>query len=297
MVIEKRLKRNTKPIDVPRDAVACALCGGDDTTLLFEVSGQELPGVYRDGVFHPVVGSERIVRCQSCGLVYVNPRLAPMPGVATYSVEEELAYFQATQAERRPGNEGLLRRLEGLSGGPGRLLDVGCGDGLLLAQARDRGWEPWGLEVSAELVNRIRAEQGAMNIFHGPLTAAGYPPAHFDAVLLVNVIEHLRDPAGMISEITRVTRPGGIVAVHTPNLNGLAARLRGPAWHHYEPLEHFYYFNARTLGRLLEAKGLTVVGPFALYSRSKIKRWLLALSHRMGLQLDNGLGLLARRKV
>lgn len=297
MVIEKRLKSNAEPIDIPREKVACALCGADDTTLLFEVRGQELPGVYQEGVFHPVLGSERIVRCQTCGLVYVNPRLVPMPGVATYSVEEELAYFQATRADRRPGNEGLLKRLEGLLGGPGRLLDVGCGDGLLLAQARARGWEAWGLEVSAELVDRIRVEQGTVHIHHGALNSADYPSAHFDAVLLINVLEHLRDPAGTISEITRVTRPGGIVAVHTPNLNSLAARLRGPAWHHYEPLEHFYYFNARTLGRLLEAAGLKVIGPFALYSTSKIKCWLLALSLRLGLQLDNGLGLLARRMV
>jgi 2-polyprenyl-3-methyl-5-hydroxy-6-metoxy-1,4-benzoquinol methylase len=286
-----------KPIDIPREYVPCALCRGDDTILLFEISGQNLSGVYVDGVFRPAAGRERIVRCRKCGLVYVNPRRALVPGIRTYLPEQEWAYFQATRADRQVGNDDLLRRIEELLGGPGRLLDVGCGDGLLLAQAQRRGWEPWGLEVSGELVARMRDEHSLSQIFHCTLPAAAYPPAHFDAVLLINVIEHLRDPAETMTEIARVTRPGGIVAVHTPNLDSLEARWRGSAWYHYEPLEHFYYFSADTLGRLLEESGLTVIGSFALHGTSKVKRWLLTAAHRLGLRIDNGLGLLARRQI
>ena len=286
-----------KPVDTPREYVPCALCRGDDTVLLFEISGQNLPGVYVDGVFRPVAGRERIVRCRKCGLVYVNPRRAPTPGIQTYLPEQEWAYFQATRADRQVGNDDLLQRIEELLGGPGRLLDVGFGDGLLLAQAQHRGWEPWGLEVSGELVTRIRDRHGLSRIFYGTLIEAAYPAAHFDAVLLINVIEHLHNPAETMARVARITRPGGVVAVHTPNLNSLGARWRGSAWHHYEPLEHFYYFSADTLSRLLEESGLTVIGSFALHGTSKVKRWLLTAAHRLGLRIDNGLGLLARRQI
>jgi 2-polyprenyl-3-methyl-5-hydroxy-6-metoxy-1,4-benzoquinol methylase len=286
-----------KAIDIPRENVSCALCGKDDTALLFQVRGQHLQGVYQHGVFRPVVGCERIVRCQQCGLIYVNPRLAPTPGIMTYSVEEERTYFKATRDNRLVGNLGLLRQVEELLGGPGRLLDLGCGDGLLLAQAQRRGWEPWGLEVSAELVANVRAEHNLERIFHGALSQAAYQAAHFDAVTLINVIEHLRDPGETLAEIARIARPGGIVAVHTPNVDSLAARWHRAAWHHYEPFEHFYYFNASTLSRLLEKSGLVVVGSFALPGTSRAKRWLLTMILRLGLRLDNGLGLLARRPI
>lgn len=289
------MRNNLEPIDIRREKVPCALCGSDDIALRFEVTGHARSGVYLNGVFRQVAGRERIVRCQECGLVYVNPRLAPTPGITTYSVQEELAYFDATRTDRQIGNEDLLQRIVGFLSGPGRLLDVGCGDGLLLAQAQRRGWDAWGLEVSGELVARVRAEHGLTQLFHGTLDAAAYPSAHFDAVILINVIEHLRQPSETVQEIARVTRPGGVVAVHTPNVDSLAARYRGPAWHHYEPFEHFYYFNAYTLQRLLEKSGLRVSGSFALYSSATAKRWLLTVIHRLGLRLDNGLGLLARR--
>jgi 2-polyprenyl-3-methyl-5-hydroxy-6-metoxy-1,4-benzoquinol methylase len=287
-----------EPIDIPREEVVCALCGEDDAVLLFEVSGRNLPGVYVGGVFRPVTGRERIVRCRRCGLVYVNPRRVPTTGIKTYLAEEEWAYFQATRADRQVGNADLLRRIEELLvGKPGRLLDVGCGDGLLVAQAQRRGWESWGLEVSDELVTRIRTEYGLTQLFLGTLAAAAYPSAHFDAVLLINVIEHLRNPVETVAEIARITRPGGVVAVHTPNLDSLAAWWHGPRWHHFEPLEHFYYFNTDTLSGLLEKSRLTVIGSFALHGASKVKRWMLTAMHRLGLRVDNGLGLLACRLV
>jgi 2-polyprenyl-3-methyl-5-hydroxy-6-metoxy-1,4-benzoquinol methylase len=284
-----------EPLEVVRETVPCTLCGIDDTELVHQACGQLRRGVYLDGIFRPVAGLERIVRCRGCGLTYVNPRLAPAQGLRTYSVEEEAAYFQATQADREADNTLLLQRIETLLGGAGRLLDVGCGDGLLLAQAQSRGWEPWGLEVSEALVTQIRDRHRLMDVFYGMLSKAAYPSAFFDAIVVVNVIEHLRDPAETMASVARIVRPGGIVAVHTPNVDSLEARWRGPAWHHYEPLEHFYYFGPNTLGLLLEKSGLEVIGSFVLPGASKAKRWLMMLIHWLGLRLDNSLGLLARR--
>jgi len=296
MVIERESRGEPNCIEIPRQAVSCALCGSDDPVLLFEVSGHERQGIYVNGALQPVAEKERIVRCQRCGLVYVNPRLAQTPAIAAYSPEEEDVYFQRTRSERRANNVRLLQQIEEMLSGPGRVLDIGCGDGLLLDQARRRGWECWGLEVSGRLVDRMRADVGLRDIFHGTIHSAAYRSAHFDAVLLVNVIEHLRNPAEVLDEVARVTRRGGVVAVHTPNAASLGARLRGANWRHYEPYVHFYYFNADTLRRMLERSGLVVSGSFELGGPSKVRRWLLAASHHFGLRLDNALGLFARRQ-
>jgi len=296
MFLGTRSTAESEPIQIAHEHIACALCGADNAALLFELGGHSSHGVYVNGVYRRVAGRESVVRCRDCGLVYVNPRFVEAPGIAVYSAEEEMTYYQMTQADRRVGNAELLQQIEGRLARPGRLLDVGCGDGLLLSQAQLQGWEAWGLEVSGRLVAQIRARHNPARIFHGALTDAAYPTAHFDAVVLCNVIEHLRDPGHVVAEIARITRPGGFVAVHTPNIDSLAARLRGPTWHLLQPFDHLYYFNVRTLRRLLEQHELAVVGSFALHGQSKVKRWLLTLVHLAGLRLDNGLGLLARRE-
>lgn len=280
---------------IEREAVACALCGSDDAALLHLIRGRKSQGVYENGVYRPVSGSDRIVRCRNCGLIYVNPRIVHYPNLSTYSDEEEAAYFHATRADRMVGNAALLGKLEGILCGPGNLLDVGCGDGLAMAQAQMRGWTSWGMEIRESLVTHIRKEYRFKQVFHGTLESAQHHADRFDAVLLINVIEHVRNPLETVGEVARVLRPGGLVAVHTPNARSLAAWRHGSAWRHYEPLEHFYYFDIRTLSALLKAHGLLVIDAFALPGASKAKRWLQSVSLSLGLRLDNGLGLVAQR--
>jgi len=262
---------------------------------LFEIQGRQLPGIYIDDVFHKVQGPEHIVRCRHCGLVYVNPRVILSPAMTTYTREQENAYFAATKADRTASNAVLLSHLAHLVEDPTRLLDIGFGDGLLLQQAQQRGWSLWGVEVSANLVNRLAPHLNEAQLYHGTLTKAGYPTGHFDIVTMINVLEHLRHPNRVLAEIARITRPENVVAVHVPNVHSLAARLKGATWHHYEPLEHFTYFNARTLRLFLAKHNFTVIRSFSLPGTSKLKKVLLAAMRPMHLYLDNGLGVLARR--
>ncbi|MBN1953811.1 MAG: methyltransferase domain-containing protein [Anaerolineae bacterium] len=280
---------------VAKETVHCPLCHADQTTPLFETPGQALQTLYADGKPIAVQDAGRIVRCQGCGLVYVNPRVASAPGLSSYTLEQEQAYFDATRAARQGAYAELLLQLQRRLGHPGRLLDVGFGDGLLLALARDDGWDTAGVEVSRALVERARSTYGLERLFHGPLQRADYPDACFDAVVLVNVIEHLRDPAAVMAEVARLLAPGGIAAIHTVNVDSLAARLQGVRWHHFEPHEHFFYFDRRTLGAIVSQAGLTPIEWFRLWSPRPLKRGLIRLAHCLGLYWDNGLGLLARK--
>ena len=237
----------------------------------------------------------QIVRCNRCGLVFVNPRMIPQAEATTYSDDEEDAYFVATRSARTVGNKGLLANFEQRLGRPGRLLDVGCGDGLLLAQAHARSWRVSGVEIRARLVQRLRSQGIGEQIHRGFLEDAAFPDASFDVVTLINVLEHVRDPQMMLIECKRIVRPGGLVAVHVPNVGGLQARLRGGRWKHYEPLEHLFYFDRRTLGALFGRCGLRVVAPFVLYGSFSVLNSSLAIGHAIGLSWGNSVGLLARR--
>lgn len=286
---------HTKQLDIPHEYIHCALCGQDATNLLFKIRGRQLSGIYINDEFHEIRGEEHIVRCRHCGLVYVNPRVILSSSMAAYTQKQEEAYFAATEADRAAGNTTLLIRLAQLVRGPVQLLDVGFGDGLLLKQVQQYGWNPWGIEVSVNLIDHLTPQINRIQLFHGTLTEARYPADYFDVVTLINVLEHLKNPNQVLAEVVRVTRPGGIVAVHVPNVHSLSARLQGAKWHHYEPLEHFTYFNARTLKRFLEKHNLTVIGTFSLPGISRLKKTLLAITQHLHLHFDNGLGLLARR--
>lgn len=135
----------------------------------------------------------------------------------------------------------------------GRLLEIGCGQGLFLARARELGWDVQGVELLPPVAERAR-ERG-LAIFTGELGAAAFPDGHFDVVVLREVIEHIVDPRALLAEVKRVLRPGGAVSMGTGNARSWAARLRGERWHYYRFGGHMHirFYSPRTAAALARA--------------------------------------------
>ncbi|MBC8076308.1 MAG: class I SAM-dependent methyltransferase, partial [Chloroflexales bacterium] len=121
------------------------------------------------------------------------------------------------------------------------------------------------------------------------------PPAHYDALSLINVLEHVHQPAAMLQTAARLLRPGGVLLVHVPNFGGLPARLRGARWHQIEPLSHLYYFTYRTLAAMLRQQGLEPIARFSLVVAGGARGLAQRLLDRAGVYFDSGLGVVARR--
>ena len=133
----------------------------------------------------------------------------------------------------------------------GALLDVGAGNGHLLAVAAELGWQPYGTEFTAEAVALCRAKGATMH--HGDLHDAPFAPQSFDVVTAIEVLEHVPDPLALLRPVLRLLRPGGLLYLTTPNFNALSRRLLRERWHVVEYPEHLSYFTPRTLrlaGRL-----------------------------------------------
>lgn len=235
---------------------ACKVCAGRD----FRVLGSRGGEAHRSGAG----AKTRIVKCRSCGLIFPNPM--PYPAGEDRRYTNVSGYFEdvmavEAEAQRRHG-EALARQAEERLGRRGRFLDVGCGRGEVVRAAQERGWQAEGCDLSAEFVRYAREVNG-VEAHAATLEQMRYPTASFDAVTLVEVIEHLYEPAETVRELSRVVRPGGLVYLSTPNeesvyqsLGNLYYKARGrdwvvnlcPTWNLY----HVQGFSPRSLRYLLE---------------------------------------------
>jgi 2-polyprenyl-3-methyl-5-hydroxy-6-metoxy-1,4-benzoquinol methylase len=198
-----------------------------------------------------------IVQCRQCGLVYANPRLDNRDILDSYEAVEDPLYL-----EEREGRvltfEKHLKPLE-LMTGPSdscSLLDVGCYTGVFLEIAEHHSWEAWGVEPSRWAVTQAQAR--GLQVVQGTLATADLPAAYFDVVTLWDVIEHLADPSGTLRQTHRLLKPGGLVVIHTIDIESPFARLMGARWPWLMEM-HVHYFSRRTLRMMLEQCGFQVI--------------------------------------
>jgi len=161
----------------------------------------------------------------------------------------------------------------------GRLLDVGCGHGLLLDEARRRGYEVVGLELSRSAARHARERLG-LDVREVPLEEFD-SWASFDVVVLADVIEHLEDPVDAVARCARLLRPDGALCVVTPDPSSLTARVAGSRWWGYLPA-HTCLLPRATLRELLGAQGLFVSADEPLVRSFSAARWASGLAERLG---------------
>ena len=217
-------------------------------------------------------------------------RLDPLPQATQLSAFYQSAYYHEI---RRGGRAPELRRF--LEGGeaaererawleatlwadvahhlehraPGRrVLEVGCGTGELLSFLRGRGFQVQGIEPAAEAAALARSGRGLeveARDLRGSLRAwrSQGLERRFDAVILMNVLEHVTDPAAVLRDAAELIEPGGVVCIQVPNdftslQEAGRARLDLPPWWIAAP-DHVHYFDYTSLASLLGSQGLEVV--------------------------------------
>lgn len=135
-----------------------------------------------------------------------------------------------------------------------RLLDLGCGTGVLMHAAARAGWDAEGVEISTAAVEYVR-KQGYGKVFCGKLDEARYPSNHFDVVASSEVLEHVDDPRAFVCEVARVLRPGGLFWATTPHGRGVSAKLLGLKWSIVVPPDHLHLFSVGGIRALLKSAG------------------------------------------
>jgi SAM-dependent methyltransferase len=202
--------------------------------------------------------------------------------------------YLAQERGRRATARRLLERIEAAVP-VGRLLDVGCGHGLLVDEARRRGWDARGLEVSCSAAGHARDVLG-LDVREEPVEALD--PGRdgpFDAIVLADVIEHLDDPVAVVRSCAALLASGGVLCVVTPDPGSKTARVAGARWWALLP-GHTYLLPRPTLRSVLAGEGLAIVQDTGLRRTFTLSYWMQGLGERSG-GVGRALDALARTPV
>jgi glycosyltransferase involved in cell wall biosynthesis/SAM-dependent methyltransferase len=213
----------------------------------------------------------RVVRCDDCRFMLLNPQPSDAELGSIYTADYFLGSDESTAGQLKAATaRQYLELLAEYRGGArgGKLLEVGCGRGEMLAEAAQQGYEVTGVELSpaaaATAANRLAAITGndKCSVLCSTLEDADLPPASFDVCILADVIEHARDPLEMLRKVRDALKPDGVLLLATPSLDSWSARLLKKNWMEFKP-EHLSYFDRNTLRNTLFLAGFdqTVVMP------------------------------------
>lgn len=230
------------------ETTGCPLCGSSKISIIHSFSP-----------FH-------VFACLDCGLRYLNPRLREEAMLRTYRDETYFTGEEGTGYESYLDQEESLRltfrrfiRALGASGiASGRLLEVGCGYGFFLDEARHRFPERAGIELSEKAAEHARRLSDA-DVHSGDVRSA---PSHFrdfSVIVLTNVIEHVYHPVECLLEIRERLLRGGRIVIATPDIGSFWYRLAGRRWPSFKIPEHVAFYTGETLTALLEKAGFSSV--------------------------------------
>lgn len=283
--------------------INCPICKSAGYTLVFDHKGSQF-------------FDRRIVKCDGCGLVFVNPqptldelkklydgeistnpeRLVWDRQQKTYICENGADSESRSSKYPFPGSgrspyttryNYRIKFIRKAAPPPGNILDIGCRDGMFLSIAKDNGYDGKGVEISSNHV-AIAREKTGFDVFCGTLEqfteTESAKEQVFDVVTLWDVIEHLNDPAATLKKINGLQAKGGLLAVSTVNLMNYRYLVYKENWRGFrEGEEHLFFFTPKTLATLMKKCGYSpvkvetrIIPPFLL-------KWLnlLKLGHSL----------------
>jgi SAM-dependent methyltransferase len=242
-------------------AVPCPLCHSSKATLVQKEPAS--PDPTRSAAY-----TERLVSllaCSDCSFVYVD-RDFPESYVnefyeeragGGYGVNQETFFWWHESTKH--SNRHILSLLGPAKGR--KMLELGCGIGTFLADARDAGWQMSGLEINPEFPGFCRDELGIEDVKCGVIADPPFPQGSFDAVAMLDVLEHMYDPMTAIRQCVQLLKPGGLLVVKSPNgamqlrkerLKKRLGRGNGYVAH----IGHLNQFTPKTLSFAFEKAGL-----------------------------------------
>jgi 2-polyprenyl-3-methyl-5-hydroxy-6-metoxy-1,4-benzoquinol methylase len=138
---------------------------------------------------------------------------------------------------------------------PGRLLEIGCGDGNFIADIKKQGWEVMGVDSDPEAARVAMAKYG-VSVLVGRFEDIDLPQDYYNVVVINHVIEHVSDPVLFLARTGANIAPGGRIIVVTPNSAGFGHAAFGANWRGLDPPRHLHIFTPVNLVETVRKAGL-----------------------------------------
>jgi SAM-dependent methyltransferase len=217
----------------------CMLCGSSKYKIIYK-------------------GTTNIVKCKNCGLAYSNPAIRENVNNEIISEHGDLDIkrYNALREYQIPRFTNELIKIERILT-PGRILDIGCGNGNFLECAGSRGWETYGIDINPASFEPC-SRHGKIII--GNIENAEFENNFFDAVFSSSTFYYITRPIEFLREIKRILKPGGLAVITgIPNFNSLDTLIKftsmtGP----YPPEQVSFYFRSKDLRKAVFASGMNI---------------------------------------
>jgi len=152
-----------------------------------------------------------------------------------------------------------------------KILEIGYGEGFTLAAALKKEWEISGLEITDFALRKFHPQLLSFTLnmdIHKGISHFQSQGNLFDAIVLQNVLEHVRKPEEALDEVQYILKPNGILSITVPNdesLFQLDLLEKGFIEHEYwfVPPQHLHYFNSENIGNLATTKGYKVIDMYS----------------------------------
>jgi SAM-dependent methyltransferase len=198
------------------------------------------------------------LECRGCGFVWVSPRPEPDELQAYYAdayAKGRYIPFADADDVRKLIARHRFERVRAHAR-PGRWLDVGCSTGNFVAAAAAGGMQASGIDISPAAVEQGVAQGLAL---HASAVEAYDPPERFDTITAFDLLEHVLDPRATLERMRSWLAEDGTLVMTLPDVSSIYPRLlMRRHWFYYYPDEHFWYFDPRTIRRVLEEQGFQI---------------------------------------
>lgn len=211
-------------------------------------------------------GEHKIMRCQDCSVHYLYPRLTEKAMRRFYENDNyfeggDSGYSDTSYADQELALSAtfkrLIRNLHKLKLTGGSLLEIGCGYGYLLKEAKDYFSLRVGTDFSAQGARLAAAN--ADKVYEGGIEQIPFTD-QFDCVVATHVIEHIYQPLEFVKQLMSRAKSGGTIVLAAPDMGGMLRKVMGHRWASFKIPEHVIYFDAATLASLMREAGLIDIG-------------------------------------
>jgi SAM-dependent methyltransferase len=223
----------------------CIACG----SLRFSFTASARPGV-------------QFRHCLDCDTTYTYPPPTPSELDKQYSQiyygPRNVKFVSALEEMVQRVTRWRAGRIDKMIKHRSRVLEIGCGRGLLLESLARLGHQCYGTERSGLAATRARGMLG-VKIYTTPLEECGFQEGSFDLAILWHVLEHLEDPSQTFELLSQLLKAGGLLLLEVPNYSSIQSKLAGKHWFHLDTEHHLHHFSREGLWRLLHRRGFQIL--------------------------------------